>query len=204
MGTDSEFWNGVYAAKAETAVSWFQPVPKRSLELIAEHAPERETPIIDIGGGASRLVDELMAGGYTDLAVLDIAASGLDRSRTRLGANAARVDWIVADITQWRPQRRWGVWHDRAVLHFLTSTEAQDAYLAALSEGTASGAAVIIATFALDGPERCSGLPVQRYSAQTLATRLGPDFVLQADADEVHRTPWDSSQSFTYAVFRRR
>ncbi len=201
---NGEHWNGVYAAKAETAVSWFQAAPTRSLELIHRYAPSRDAPIIDIGGGASRLVDELIGSGYTDLTVMDIAEKGLDRSRARLGADADRVDWIVADVTRWEPSRTWSVWHDRAVLHFLTATEDQDACLAALSAGTAQDAIVIVSTFALDGPERCSGLPVQRYSAQTLAARLGAGFELKEDLAEVHATPWGADQKFTFAVFRRR
>lgn len=204
MDKDIEHWNGVYATKAETAVSWFQAAPTQSLELIERYAPSRDAPIIDIGGGASRLVDELIGFGYTDLTVLDIARTGLDRSRARLGAGADRVDWIVADVTRWRPSRTFAVWHDRAVFHFLTSTDDQDAYVSALSEGTVQGAIVIVSTFALDGPERCSGLPVQRYSAETLSVRLGSAFGLMKEAREVHATPGGSEQSFTYAVFRRR
>ena len=197
-------WNDTYSAKAENQVSWFQVKPERSLALITAAAPDHAAPIIDIGGGASRLADTLSALGYTDLTVLDIAESGLAKSKARLGAEAAKLSWIVADVTAWQPQRTWQVWHDRAVFHFLTEPDAQDAYIAALKRGTRVGSSVIIATFALDGPERCSGLPVQRYSPATLAQRLGADFALYAEGAESHATPFATNQQFQYAAFRRR
>lgn len=200
----SAHWNETYSSKAENQVSWFQVMPERSLELITAAAPDRAAPIIDIGGGASRLADALLAQGYSDVTVLDIAETGLAKTKARLGADSQKIAWIVADITQWQPPRSWQVWHDRAVFHFLTDPAAQDAYIAALKRGTAPGSTVIIATFALDGPERCSGLPVQRYSPATLATRLGADFALYAESAESHATPFGTTQQFQYAAFRRR
>lgn len=196
-----EHWEGVYTTKGETAVSWYQPHADQSLQLIQKASP---TSIVDIGGGASTLVDDLLSHGLGDISVLDISESALSRSKARLGEKAAKVDWIVADITQWKPQRRWDVWHDRAVFHFLTERAHQDAYIAALTAATAPGATVIMATFALDGPEKCSGLPVQRYSPALLADRLGPAFRLTADASETHVTPWGSEQRFSYAELKRR
>ena len=197
-------WNDIYSGKAENQVSWFQVKPERSLELITAAALDHTAPIIDIGGGTSCLADMLLAQGYSDLTVLDIAETGLSRTKARLGAEADKISWIVADITEWQPQRTWKVWHDRAVFHFLTESEAQDAYIAALKRGTAAGSSVIIATFAPNGPERCSGLPVQRYSPATLATRLGADFALYAEDEESHATPFGTTQQFQYAAFRRR
>lgn len=196
-------WENVYATKAETAVSWYQPHCVRSLELIAAAAPNPAATIIDVGGGASQLVDDLIAKGYTDLTVLDLAEEALAKSRDRLGSDASKVAWVVADITEWHPSRTYDVWHDRAVFHFLTESAQQAAYLAALRAGTSAGSSVIMATFALDGPEKCSDLPVQRYSPATLAARLGPAFVLMRQADETHETPWGSQQRFTYAMFKR-
>lgn len=201
-GTRSH-WEEVYTTKAETAVSWYQPHSARSLELITSAAPDHSAAIVDIGGGASRLVDDLIARGYTDLTVLDVAEAALAKSRVRLGSDAGKVDWIVADITTWRPPRVYDVWHDRAVFHFLTEPGQQAAYLAALQAGTAGGSTVVIATFALDGPEKCSGLPVQRYSPTTLSARLGPAFRLTGEAEETHETPWGSEQRFNYATFQR-
>jgi len=195
-------WDATHAAKADN-VSWFQAWPERSLAMIADAAGGRAASIVDIGGGASRLVDGLIAAGHRDLAVLDISGVALERAKARLGGDAAKVAWIVADIVGWQPPRTWNIWHDRAVFHFLTDPAAQDAYIAALRAGTAAGSHVIIATFAPDGPEKCSGLPVQRYSAQSLAERLGAGFALQAQAHESHATPFGTNQAFSYAAFRR-
>jgi len=157
-----------------------------------------------VGGGASHLVDELLAAGYSDLTVLDVSAAALRRSQERLGAQASKVKWIAADITNWRPERIWRLWHDRAVFHFLTATADQNAYIAALKTATSAGSVIVMSCFALDGPERCSGLPVQRYSPTTLAARLGDEFALVSEAAEQHATPWGSVQSFAYAVLKRR
>jgi SAM-dependent methyltransferase len=203
MGGTRGHWEDVYAAKSETAVSWYQPHSVRSLELIDAASPDRAASVIDVGGGASTLVDDLLLRGFADLTVLDIADAAMERARRRLGKAADKVRWIAADITQWQPDRTWDIWHDRAVFHFLTAREQQDAYVAALVAATQPGATVIVATFALDGPEKCSGLPVQRYSPETLAARLGSAFVLRGSAAEVHKTPWSSEQRFSYAVLTR-
>lgn len=203
MTTLRDHWDKVYTTKAEADVSWFQPHSVRSLGLITSAAPDLAASIVDIGGGASRLVDDLIARGYTDLTVLDMAATALEKSKARLGDDADKVVWTVADITEWRPTRTYDVWHDRAVFHFLTNSNDQERYQQALHIATHPGSSIVIATFALDGPEKCSGLPVQRYSPQTLAARLGPSFTLVDEAMETHRTPWQAEQSFSYAVFRR-
>jgi SAM-dependent methyltransferase len=196
-------WDDTYTAKADTQVSWYQPRPDRSLALIRSAARSTAASIIDVGGGASRLVDALISEGYSDVTVLDISKVALEHCKARLKGLARKVSWIVADITQWQPQRTWDIWHDRAVFHFLTDAASQDAYITALKRGTVSGSTVIMATFALAGPERCSGLPVQRYSPETLAARLGSDFTLQAEAVEMHPTPFGTIQEFAYMAFRR-
>ncbi|MDE2265578.1 MAG: class I SAM-dependent methyltransferase [Alphaproteobacteria bacterium] len=196
-------WDEIYHLKSETEVSWFQEAPEQSLALISRAALQGEASVIDIGGGASRLADVLLRSGYGDLAVLDVSEAALARTKTRLGTNADRVRWIAADITKWRPDRKWQIWHDRAVFHFLTDTTRQDAYISALSHATEPGATAIIATFALNGPERCSGFPVQRYSSETLATRLGPRFRLVDQHLESHITPNGAVQQFQYAVLLR-
>ncbi len=201
-GTRSH-WEEVYTTKADAEVSWFQPHSVQSLELIVSAAPNPASAIVDIGGGASRLVDDLIARAYTDLTVLDVAEAALAKSKLRLGIDASKVDWIVADITGWHPLRAYDVWHDRAVFHFLTEPLHQEAYLSALQAGTSPGSTVVMATFALDGPEKCSGLPVQRYSPETLAERLGAAFSLMDKTSETHETPWGSEQRFSYATFRR-
>jgi hypothetical protein len=197
-------WDNAYTAKNETQVSWYQLNPTRSLDWIMTAAPDRSASIIDAGGGASRLADGLIAGGYSDLTVLDVSEVALSRTKARLGAQTSKISWIVSDVTEWTPRRTWNVWHDRAVFHFLVDGAAQDAYLRALTQGTAPGSTVVMAAFALNGPERCSGLPVQRYSPATLATRLGSRFVLHDEATERHRTPFGTTQEFAYAAFRRR
>lgn len=196
-------WDGVYDARADDEMSWFQASPERSLALIREAAPDRSAGIIDIGAGTSTLIDTLLAEGYRDLAALDISAAAMARLRARLGHAGEGIETIAADITAWRPKRQWNVWHDRAVLHFLTEPAQQDAYIAALSSALRPGGTAIIATFALDGPEKCSGLPVQRYSGRTLAARLGPGFRLTSEVPEEHVTPRGAAQKFMYAVIRQ-
>lgn len=204
MSTRQQHWDATYASKRDTAVSWFQADPALSFRWIKEAAPGSAAKIIDIGGGASRLADRLLAEGYTGLTVLDISNIALSRTRDRIGSAADNVRWIAADVTEWTPDQTWDVWHDRAVFHFLTEKIAQDAYIAALRRGTREGSAVIMATFAPTGPDKCSGLPVQRYDAGTLASRLGRDFHLYAEAAERHQTPFGTTQDFSYAAFRRR
>lgn len=196
-------WQAVYETKDATAVSWYEAEPRRSLDLIGRASADPQAAVIDVGGGASTLVDRLLAAGRRDVTVLDVSAEALARTRARLGTSAGGVEWIVADITRWRPSRTWAIWHDRAVFHFLTDPDDQAAYLGALRAATGPGARVVLATFAPDGPERCSGLPVMRYDAAGLAGRLGPAFTL-VDADRaVHLTPWGAEQRFTWTLFRR-
>lgn len=198
-----EHWDRVYEEKAPTAVSWYQPTPEPSLLALVRVGALPTSSFIDVGGGASNLVDALLVQGWKDLTVLDIAAPALDAAKARLGPLAGTVEWVAADITQWEPDRKFDVWHDRAVFHFLTEPQQREAYLRALSQGTAKDSRVIIATFALDGPDKCSGFPVQRYDAASLVQQLGDDFQLVKDWREEHATPWDATQSFTWCAFRR-
>jgi len=195
-------WDRVYRDKADDTVSWFQARPRLSLDLIGAHAVPAAA-VIDIGGGASRLVDALLLEGYTDVTVLDLAASALEASIARLGPRSSRVHWITADITTWTPTRTYGVLHDRAVFHFLTEAADRAAYRRALDQGTRPGSLVVIATFAEDGPERCSGLPVRRYSPDSLAAELGPGYQLLGSAEEAHETPGGAVQAFQFSQFRR-
>ncbi|GGI28054.1 class I SAM-dependent methyltransferase [Bradyrhizobium guangdongense] len=197
-------WQTVYATKAESEVSWFQDSPAISLEMIRAATPDRSAAIIDIGGGASRLADALLHEGYRNLAVLDLSANALDAAKQRIGPAASAVDWIVADATTWRPARTYDVWHDRAAFHFLTDPRDRAAYVERLRTAVAPGGHVIIATFAPDGPEKCSGLPVQRHDSASLSGELGPDFELVETRSETHQTPWHSTQAFQFSRFRRR
>ncbi|MBB3918172.1 class I SAM-dependent methyltransferase [Rhizobium fabae] len=204
MVTKREHWDEVYRTKANDCVSWYQPTPEPSLRALEDLQLPATVALIDVGGGASSLVDCLIERGWADLTVLDIAAPALDVAKGRLQGDATRVAWIVADVTEWRPGRRYDVWHDRAVFHFLTEPQQRLAYRHALETGTAPGSVVIIATFAPDGPERCSGLPVQRYDAAALAVEFGSAFALERDWREEHTTPGRGRQSFQWCVFRRR
>ena len=204
MSDRTTHWQNVYATKGEAEVSWFQDSPTISLAMIRTANSDHGAAIIDVGGGASRLVDALLQDGYRDVAVLDLSANALDAARKRIGPAASKVDWIVADATTWRPAKTYDVWHDRAAFHFLTDPQDRAAYVERLQSAVAPGGQVIIATFAPDGPEKCSGLPVQRHDSASLAAELGPDFELVETRSEIHRTPWDSTQAFQFSRFRRR
>lgn len=196
-------WQAVYTTKAENQVSWFQEKPSLSLELIRRTGATKNSAIVDIGGGASRLADLLLEDGFRSLTVLDLSDAALAATRARIGAHAGTVDWIVADVTEWKPARRYDVWHDRAAFHFLVDASDQAAYVERLRSALKRGGYVIIGTFALDGPEKCSGLPVQRYDAAGLHKVLGNDFTLVEARNQTHVTPWASTQAFQFAVFRR-
>lgn len=199
-----QHWNEVYASKPADAVSWFQPQADTSFALIEAAGLDADAPIIDVGGGASVLVDQLLAAGHRRLAVLDLSAAALEVARQRLGARAAEVDWIAADITEVElPAARYALWHDRAVFHFLTSAADRAAYRERLRHALAPGGQLVIATFAEDGPTRCSGLPVARYSSAALQAEFADDFVPVATRHEAHRTPWGSEQRFVYCHLRR-
>ncbi|MFO7854690.1 MAG: class I SAM-dependent methyltransferase [Paracoccaceae bacterium] len=206
MAGGQEHWDDVYGARSEDALTWFEATPAGSLALVGDHLQPGE-PFIDIGAGASRLVDALLEEGFGPLTVLDLSAAALAVSRQRLGPRADDVAWIEADITRWKPDREYAVWHDRAVFHFLTGAEARAGYARALSDALRPGGIAIIATFADDGPEMCSGLPVVRYAPEELAQeldRLLPDrFETLGARRHVHVTPKGNRQSFQYSVFRK-
>jgi SAM-dependent methyltransferase len=197
-------WQNVYLSKGEQEVSWTQPDPEPSLGLITRYAPSPTASIVDIGGGASRLVDALAGRGYEQLTVLDLSEAALAAARERLGVRAAQVQWIAADATKWQPPAAFDLWHDRAAFHFLVDTGDRTAYLDRLKQGVKVGGHVIIATFALDGPEKCSGLPVQRYDPAGLSQAIGNSFELIADQPHRHVTPWGALQSFQFSVLRRK
>jgi ubiquinone/menaquinone biosynthesis C-methylase UbiE len=198
-----EHWQGVYGSKAETEVSWFQQRPSISLELIKAARCNRHDPIIDIGGGASRLVDTLLDAGHDAITVLDLSAKALETSKRRLGARAKQVEWVVSDVTRWEPAQQYAIWHDRAAFHFLTELADRAAYADRLARALRPGGEAIIGTFALDGPAQCSGLPVVRYDAASLGQTLGPAFALFETRADDHRTPSGSIQKFQFSRFRK-
>ena len=203
METRREHWDRVYETKASDSVSWYQPTPEPSLHALDDIRVPITASLIDLGGGASTLIDNLLHRGWSDLTVLDIAGPALEAAKARLRQTADRVQWLVADVTQWRPERTYDVWHDRAVFHFLTEPEQRAAYRQALQVGTVQGSMVVVATFAPDGPERCSGLPVQRYDAAALAAEFGSAFTLLREWREEHRTPAGGSQAFQWCMLRQ-
>jgi ubiquinone/menaquinone biosynthesis C-methylase UbiE len=193
-----EHWNQVYKTKALQEVSWYQRRPDLSLELIALSGLSKDAGIIDVGGGASTLVDSLLDDGYTRIAVLDLSGIALNHSRTRLGARAGQVEWFEADVTTFEPPHRFGLWHDRAAFHFLTVADDRHAYVATLRRTLQPGGTVIIASFAVDGPPDCSGLQVMRYDEESILAELGAGFQLQETRRETHVTPWQAEQRFIY------
>ncbi len=199
-GDRADHWDATYTERGAEDVSWFQSEPHTSLALFDALGVRRDAAVIDVGGGASALVDRLVTHGYVDLTVLDISPVALDLARDRVG-DAAKVEWVVSDVLTWAPERRYDLWHDRAVFHFLTDPDDRAAYLATLTEAVPTGA-VILATFAPDGPETCSGLPVARYGPDELADLL-PDFDVVAARRDVHVTPWGAEQPFTFVAARR-
>lgn len=199
----SRHWNQVYDTKGADQVSWFQPEPTVSLALIDDLHLQRGDPILDVGGGGSVLVDRLLQRGYSDVTVLDVSAHGLDLARQRLDDSAARVHWVHTDLLQWAPTRRFALWHDRAVFHFLTDPADQARYRALATAAIAPGGHLILATFAADGPQQCSGLPVARYDPDQLAAQLGPGFTPVTTRREHHHTPTGSTQPFTWLLLRR-
>ena len=194
-------WQNVYATRGEREVSWFEERPALSLDLISAAGGTPRSSVIDVGGGASRLVDALLADGFEAVTVLDISEAALAAVKRRLGSKAASVTWIVSDITAWEPAERYDLWHDRAVLHFLTDASDRAAYVARLEKALQPGGHAIIGTFALDGPERCSGLPVVRYDARSLSELLGPEFDLVEELRQEHPTPMGSTQRFQFSLF---
>jgi len=197
-------WEKVYQGKAPTEVSWYQPHLALSLELIAETGIDQSATIIDVGGGTSTLVDDLLAKGYTHICVLDISAAAIAQAQARLHERAALVEWIEADITQAELRREfYDLWHDRAVFHFLTDPDDRARYVGKLERSLKPGGHLIIATFSLEAPPRCSGLEVMRYSPATLHAQIGRGFELVRSLTEAHRTPSGKSQNFIYCHFRK-
>jgi SAM-dependent methyltransferase len=198
----TEHWNGVYQKRAPNEVSWFQSEARTSLELIEACRCSSSASVVDIGAGASTLVDGLLLRGYADVTLVDIAESALAVTRARLSADGT-VNYVVADITAWSPARTFDIWHDRAVFHFLTEPEDRAAYRRTLSSAVPAGSHVILGTFAADGPERCSGLPVQRYSPEALAAEFADVLSPVETRTERHRTPGGSEQAFVFVRFTR-
>jgi len=196
-------WENIYGKKAADAVSWYRPHLETSLELIDRAAPESSSSIIDIGGGESTLVDDLLARGDKNISVLDISQTAVDANKKRLGPVSKHIHWLVADITKATLEScSYDVWHDRAVFHFLTSSEDRVAYVRQVANAVKPGGHVIVSTFGPEGPTKCSGLDVVRYDAKSLHGEFGVSFRLLGHSKELHRTPFDTIQQFLYCFCR--
>ncbi|MFI0433628.1 MAG: class I SAM-dependent methyltransferase [Candidatus Nanopelagicales bacterium] len=195
-----EHWNELYAEKPDDAVSWFQERPEPSLRLLRA-ASRRPGSVIDVGGGRSGLAQGLIAAGWSDVTVLDVSAEALRGWEAR--ADSAAVEFVQADIRTWQPDRARQLWHDRAVFHFLVDADDRSAYVRAATTGVAPGGALVLGTFAPDGPDQCSGLPTARYAAGELAEVFAGGFHLEATEQHTHTTPWGTDQNFTWVVLRR-
>ena len=202
MGDKPDRWEGVYRTKAEAETSWFEDRPQVSLDLIAATGATPDAAIVDIGAGSSRLVDCLLDQGSRQITALDLSETALAKTRARVPKDAP-VTWVVGNVLDWQPSGHFDVWHDRAAFHFLTEPADQDAYLRVMDRALASGGHAIIGTFAPDGPEKCSGLPVARYDAALLAERLGPGYRLVTSRNHDHHTPWGAVQRFHFGLFRK-
>jgi SAM-dependent methyltransferase len=193
-----QHWQNLYRDRSPGEVSWHQQEPHQSIELIRACQLDLSAPIIDVGGGASRLVDALAESGFSDISVLDISSFALQHAQQRLGSQAETIDWIEADITEFIPSRYYAVWHDRAVFHFLTERADREKYVAALHQCLSSGGYLILASFAIGGPRQCSGLDIIQYDAEKIQAELGPGFTLLEQHSEDHLTPTNRIQAFQY------
>ncbi len=205
MGTSKNHWENVYKTKLPEQVSWFQPHLAKSLELIVESGIDKRDRIIDVGGGASTLADDLLAKGFSQIAILDISAQALNQSKKRLGEKAKRITWLEMDILKADlTQNTFDLWHDRAVFHFLTNPKDRKTYLEVMKQSLKPDGFLIIASFSLEGPQKCSGLEVMRYSPEMFSKELGGDFLFLESINERHQTPFGTLQEFVYCIFKKR
>lgn len=197
-------WESIYTVKSSEAPSWTQDTPTMSLTFLNGFNVSKDVPIIDIGGGESKLVDHLLAYGYTDITVLDISTKALDRAKARLGTDASRIQWIVSDITEFVPSRRYTIWHDRATFHFLTDGSQVEKYVSIASGNLTPGGFMTIGTFSENGPDKCSGLPIRKYSEDVLTSILQSEFNKLKCITEDHVTPFKTVQNFLFCSFQKK
>ncbi len=193
-----EHWNNIYSSKKLEEVSWYQPIPETSLDFIINSEISKDEPIIDVGGGDSFLIDNLLKAGFNDLTVLDISELAIERAKLRLGENAEKVNWIVSDIRDFNPIREYSVWHDRAVFHFLREKQDIQNYYKILLEGLKYHGRLVLGTFSEDGPERCCALDVKRYSTSELSDFFSNDFTTKKTINTIHQTPFNTEQAFSF------
>lgn len=198
-----DHWNAIYSTKSEESLSWYELIPRQSLELILQRSPNRNISIVDVGGGSSHLVDSLLKKGFVNLSVVDISREALTIAQERLGTKAASVSWIESDVLDWNASSQMDLWHDRAAYHFFTEPADRHAYAAIAAKTVKYGGALILETFAIDGPSSCSGLPVHRASSSMVAEEFAPHFELLASREHQHTTPAGVMQRFLLAIFNR-
>lgn len=203
MENIKQHWDNIYLTKQDAEVSWFQQYPLTSLRLIKKYSPSKEATIIDVGAGNSRLTKLLMIKGYSNLTVLDISTSAIDRSKKAVGNTSNNLNWIASDILEFKSERTYDVWHDRAVFHFLTNKEDIMKYVRTVSDKLRKDGIFILATFSIDGPKKCSGLEVSQYDKNALLELFAPNFSLVRSFGKVHQTPMGTNQEFIYAVFKK-
>lgn len=199
-----DHWEGVYKEKTSLKVSWYQKKPVISVSLIQNLPLEKDEHIIDVGGGASTLVDHLIEEGFKNITVLDLSSNALSHAKQRMGSTADTINWKVEDVTNFSPEYNYSLWHDRAVFHFLTETNDREKYKKVLASSVREGGYVIIAAFTVGGPTKCSGLDIVQYDAEKLKNELGPTFKLVDETSEIHITPAGKEQSFGYYVFNKK
>jgi SAM-dependent methyltransferase len=203
-GSPAEHWDGVYTTRSSNEVSWYEREPSTSLKLIGALGLDRSAAIVDVGAGTSSLADHLLAEGYADLTLLDVSTRSLDEVRARLGERAPAVTFVAGDVLRWHPDRRFDLWHDRAVYHFLVDAGDRRRYVELAGRAVRHGGALVVAGFAEDGPTHCSGLPVSRHSATDLAASFAPAFTPVTHERELHVTPTGVVQPFTWVTLRRK
>lgn len=195
-------WEQIYRTKSPEQTSWYEPHLQTSLDWISAAAPHRSASIIDVGGGESTLAEDLLARGYRDITVVDLAEAAISKSQHRMGTAAEQVTWLASDVLQAAlPPRNYDLWHDRAVFHFLTESDRRRAYVRQLVSSLKPSGHAVIATFGPQGPEKCSGLPTQRYDAESLQHELGPEFQISRTSIVDHHTPFGTTQQFLYCDF---
>ena len=203
MEERKQHWDKVYNTKPSTEVSWYEPLPEASLDCIAECNLEKDTAIIDIGGGDSFLAEFLLAQGYKDLTVVDISEKAISRAKERLGEKADQIKWVVADVIDFKPKKKYGLWHDRAAFHFLTTDGEVEKYLQSVRDSLEPGGFAVMGTFSDKGPDKCSGLPIKKYSVGQMQKLFSEGFVSMNCKNLDHETPSGTVQNFTFCTFKR-
>jgi 2-polyprenyl-3-methyl-5-hydroxy-6-metoxy-1,4-benzoquinol methylase len=204
MFDKKQHWESVYSNRKLTEVSWYEPRPKTSLSIIKKFKLPKDAAIVDIGGGDSLFVDHLLQLGYTNVTVLDISAHAIDRAKERLGDKAESVNWVISDVLNYKPSKQYDLWHDRATFHFLTDAADKQQYLNRAHQCLSPDGYMVLSTFSVTGPDKCSGLPVQQYSETSLSNMFGPYFEKIKCITRLHTTPFHAIQNFIYCSFRNK